>query len=181
MKLKRMMGFLKSTQDDVLTLVSDKTGTITWYLDAAFAVHKDFRSHTGANMTLGAGAIYSVSTKQKVNTRSSTEAEFIAVDDIISKVLWTKLFMEAQGYNVKQTIIMRDNQSSMKLEMNGKTSSGKRTRHFNIKYFYITDLIEQKEVAVKYCPTDSMIADFMTKPLTGAKFHKFRKIIMNIK
>ena len=74
---------------------------------------------------------------------------------------------------------MRDNISSMKLETNGKASSGKRTRHFDIKYFYITDLIERKEVEIQYCPTDDMIADYMTKPLSGAKFHKFRTMIMN--
>ena len=67
----------------------------------------------------------------------------------------------------------------MKLEANGKASSGKRTRHFNIKLFYITDLIKQKEVEIQYCPTDSMTGDYMTKPLTGAKFIKFRSQIMN--
>jgi hypothetical protein len=67
----------------------------------------------------------------------------------------------------------------MKLEENGKASSGKRTRHFNIKYFYITDLIERKEVQVEYCPTDAMIADYMTKPLVGAKFLRFRSLVMD--
>ena len=179
LKLIKMMEFLNTTQDDVLTLSSNGQGIITWHLDAAFAVHKDFRSHTGATMSLGSGAIQSVSTKQKINTRSSTEAELVSIDDVISKVLWTKLFLEEQGYNIKQNILLRDNQSSMKLEMNGKASSGKRTRHFNIKYFYITDLIARGEVMIKYCPTDLMIADYMTKPLTGAKFKKFRKLIMN--
>jgi hypothetical protein len=129
------------------------------------------KSHTGGIMSLGHGAIQSVSTKQKVNTRSSTEAELVSVDDIISKVLWTKRFLEAQGYSIKQNLILRDNQSSMKLERNGKASSGKRTRHFNIKYFHIT---------IQYCPTDAMLADYMTKPLTGAKFIAFRKWIMNL-
>jgi hypothetical protein len=68
----------------------------------------------------------------------------------------------------------------MKMEINGKTSSGKRTRHMEIKYFYVTDLIERKEIKVEYCPTDSMIVDYMTKPITGSKFNKFRRIIMNI-
>lgn len=178
-KLTKMMGFLKKTQNDVLTLQASNDGIITWHLDAAFGVHKDLRSHTGATMMLGAGAIQSVSTKQKVNTRSSTEAELISIDDVISKVLWTKLFLQEQGIDIKQNILLRDNQSSMKMEMNGKSSTGKRTRHFNIKYFYITDLIERKEVTIQYCPTESMIADYMTKPLNGAKFHKFRKLIMN--
>ena len=130
-------------------------------------------------MSLGKGSIQSVSTKQKTNSRSSTEAELVSVDDIISKVLWTKLFLDAQDYKIKQNIVLRDNTSSMKLEANGKMSSGKRTRHFNIKLFYITDLIQQKEVEIQYCPTDSMTGDYMTKPLTGAKFNKFRTQIMN--
>ena len=179
-KLKKVIGFLKETKDDVLTLEADSSGVITWHLDASFAVHKDFRSHTGATMSLGKGVIQSVSIKQKINTRSSTEAELVSVDDIVAKVLWTKLFLEAQGYKIKQNLILRDNLSSMKLEENGKASSGKRTRHFNIKYFYITDLIKSGEVSIEYCPTDAMLADYMTKPLTGAKFVLFRKMIMNL-
>ena len=132
-------------------------------------------------MSLGNGIICSMSTKQKVNTRSSTEAELVGVDDVISKVLWTKLFIEAQGHKVTTNVIYRDNTSSMKLEENGKASSGKQTRHFNIKYFYITDLIDRKEVQIEYCPTNAMIADYMTKPLVGAKFVKFCSHIMNMK
>ena len=178
-KLNKMMCYLNSTQKDVLVLCADDSHGIIWHLDASFGVHNDKKSHTGATMTLGGGSITSVSTKQKINTRSSTEAELVSIDDIISKVLWTKRFLEEQGYMVNQNIIMRDNISSMKLENNGKTSSGKRTRHFDIKYFYITDLIARKEVTIQYCPTDDMVADYMTKPLSGAKFHKFRKAVMN--
>jgi hypothetical protein len=157
----------------------DKTFDITGHVDASFAVHNDKRSHTGATMTLGGGSIISVSTKQKVNTLSSTEAELVSIDDVISKVLWTRLFLKEQGWKFNQNIIMPDNLSSMKLETNGKLSSGKPTRHFDIKCFYITDLIEQKVVTIQYCPTESMVADYTTKPLLGAKFQKFRKAIMN--
>jgi hypothetical protein len=180
-KLVKIMNFLKATQNEVASMSADDTQSIKWYVDAAFAVHKDFKSHTGATMSLGNGIICSMSTKQKVNTRSSTEAELVGVDDIISKVLWTKLFIEAQGHKVTTNVIYRDNTSAMKLEANGKASSGKRTRHFNIKYFYITDLIERKEVQIKYCPSDAMLADYMTKPLVGTKFIHFRQQIMNSK
>ena len=176
-KLVKIMNFLKATQNEVASMSADDTQSIKWYVDAAFAVHKDFKSHTGATMSLGNGIICSMSTKQKVNTRSSTEAELVGVDDIISKVLWTKLFIEAQGHKVTTNVIYRDNTSAMKLEANGKASSGKRTRHFNIKYFYITDLIERKEVQIKYCPSDAMLADYMTKPLVGTKFIHFRQQI----
>jgi hypothetical protein len=179
-KLGKMMGFLKSTSNDVLTLAADNTHNIIWYIDAAFGVHNDMRSHTGAIMSLGEGAIQAISTKQKINTRSSTEAELVSIDDVISKIIWTKLFLEEQGYTVNENILKRDNMSSMKLELNGKTSSGKRTRHFNIKYFHITDLINRKEASIEYCPTEEMIGDYMSKPTTGAKFQKFRNGIMNI-
>ena len=178
-KLKRLMLYLKNTANEVCRLEAGDTQTIQWYVDAAFAVHKDFRSHTGAVMSLGKGMISSVSIKQKVNTRSSTEAELVAIDDVVSKIIWTKRFIENQGFQVETNIVYQDNQSTMKLEENGKESSGKRTRHFNVKYFYVTDLIKKNELKIVYCPSDIMIADYMTKPLVGSKFTTFKKAIMN--
>jgi hypothetical protein len=67
--------------------------------------HKDMKGHTGATMTLGSGTICSISTKQKVNTQSSTEAKLIGFDDVVSKILWSKLFIEAQGFEVKANIV----------------------------------------------------------------------------
>jgi hypothetical protein len=145
-KLVKILTFLRATRDEVRSMKADDTQSIKRHVDAAFAVHKDYNSHTGATMTLGEGVLCSVSTKQKVMSRSSTEAELVGLDDVISKVLWSKLFIEAQGHQVRTTIIYRDNTSSMKLEENGKASAGKRTRHFNIKHFYITDLIQQNKV-----------------------------------
>jgi hypothetical protein len=118
---------LKATQDEVALMSTDDTQCIRWHVDAAFAVHKDFKSHTGATLSLGKSILCSVSTKQKVNTRSLTEAELVGVDDMISKVLWTKLFIEAQGHKVTTNVTYHDNTSTMKLEENGKASSGIRT------------------------------------------------------
>ncbi|KAL7577140.1 hypothetical protein ACA910_019742 [Epithemia clementina (nom. ined.)] len=179
-KLKRMMRFLKCTKDDVLTLKAKSLTRLDWHVDAAFAVHPDFKSHTGSILALEKGSIGGTSKKQKVNTRSSTEAEIIGTDDTISQVLWSRLFMEAQGYPIDENIIRRDNMSSMKLEANGKASSWKRTRHLNIKYFFITDQIEKEQVRIKYCPTDELWADYMMKPLMGSKFKKFCEQIMGM-
>ena len=149
-------------------------------MDAAFAVHEDMRSHSGATMTLGKGMVISGSTKQKINTRSSTEAELVPMDDYVSKVLWTKLFIETQGFTIRENIVLRDNTSCMKLEKNGKWSSGRRTKHLKIKYFYVTDLIKRNEIELRYCPTGKMIGDYMTKPFVGCKFKRFRSEIMNL-
>jgi hypothetical protein len=144
-KLINLLQFLQSTNEDVLRLSMDNTSMIKWYLDASYAVHKDMKSQTGAIMTLGQGATQAISSKPNFNNRSSTEAELISFDDII----WTKLFLEEQGYQVKENIVYRDNQSTMKLEINGKESSSKRTRHFNIKYFFITDVRKSTIQAMK--------------------------------
>jgi hypothetical protein len=130
-------------------------------------------------MSMGTGSAYSTSQKQKLNTKSSTEAELIGLDDVLLRTLWTKYFMEAQGYGVS-TIVAQDNQSTMRLAENGKASSGKGTRHINIRYYFITDRIARKEVAIQYCPTKEMVADYFTKPLQGVLFYKFRDQIMGV-
>jgi hypothetical protein len=132
------------------------------------------KSHTGATMTLGKGSVYSASTRQKLNTRSSTEAELVGVDDLMPQILWTRHFLEAQGYDVHENTVYQDNQSTMLLENNGRASSSKRTRHINIRYFFVTDRIKENEMRVEYCPTGEMRGDFFTKPLQGSPYRRFR-------
>ena len=175
-----MLKYLNGSREDVLTLSADNLHVIKWFVDASFAVHPDFKSHTGAVMMMGEGAIQSMSQKQKLNTKSSTESELVAPDDASVKILWTKLFMEWQGYEIEKNILYQDNKSAILLEVNGKRSSGKRTRALNIRYFFLTDQIEKKNVEVQYCPTSEMTADFMTKPLQGKLFQKFRRQIMGM-
>ena len=129
-------------------------------------------------MTYGQGAIQSLSCKQKLNTRSSTESELVGADDAGVMILWTRLFMEAQGYGIEQNILYQDNKSTILLENNGKRSSGPRTRALNIRYFFLTDQIEKGNLVVQYCLTGEMMADYMSKPLQGALFQKFKRGVM---
>ena len=128
-------------------------------------------------MTMGNGAMQIMSKKQKLNSRSSTEAEIIGVDDAATLILWTRLFLEAQGYSIEKNILYQDNKSSILLETNGRASAGKRSRAINIRYFFMTDQVEKGNVTIEYMPTDDMWADYMTKPLQGEKFRKFRDLI----
>ena len=86
--------------------------------------------------------------------------------------------MKAQGYKVSDNIIFQDNKCTMLLERNCNTSSGKRTKHINVRYFFIVDCIFKGEVRVEWCPTKDLLADFLTKPLQGASFKRFRDLIM---
>jgi Reverse transcriptase (RNA-dependent DNA polymerase) len=179
-KLGRVMMYLRGTSKMPLTLEANGCNVVKWWVDASFAVHPDMRSHTGGVMMLGKGAIYGTSTRQKINTKSSTEAELVGVNDILPQALWTRYFLEAQGYAVDESVVYQDNKSTILLAENGKASSGKRTRHINIRYFFIKDRVASGEVKIKHCPTTEMIGDFFTKPLQGAQFTKFRDEIMNV-
>eukprot|EP00957_Ditylum_brightwellii_P043399 3290492-Ditylum_brightwellii.AAC.1 len=69
-------------------------------------------------MTLGKGSPYSISTKQKINTCSSTEAELVGVNDVMSLIIWTRLFIQAQGYDITDNVVYQDNQSAILMENN---------------------------------------------------------------
>jgi hypothetical protein len=138
------------------------------------------RGHTGGGLSMGRGFPIVNSTKQKLNTRSSTETELVSVDDCMPAVLWTRLFLKAQGYGVQENIVYQDNKSAILMERNGKASSSKRTKHLNIRYYFVTDRINKNDLSVEWCPTGDMIGDFMTKPTQGALFRKFRDQIMGV-
>ena len=93
------------------------------------------RSHSGLIAKFGHGSALSASRKQRLNCRSSTEAEVIAVDDFVGMVLWTNNFLGDQGYGVKKNILYQDKRSAMMLEENGRSSAGKRSKHLNVRYF----------------------------------------------
>ena len=130
-------------------------------------------------MSMGEGSIYSMASGQKLVARSSTESELIGVHDVMPQMIWTAYFLNAQGHAV-DTLMHQDNMSSMLLEKNGRRSSSKRTRHINIRYFFVKDRVESGELRIEHCPTEDMRADYFTKPLQGKLFYKLRDLIMNI-
>ena len=174
------MRYVRGTHTMPLILSANGTGILKWWVDASFAVHPNLRGHSGGGLSMGRGFPIVASTKQKLNTRSSTESEIVGADDFMPDICWTRYFMESQGYTVNDNILYQDNKSPILLEKNGKASSSKRTKHINIRYFFITDRIRNNEVSVVRCPTGDMTADFATKPLQGALFKKFRDMLMGV-
>ena len=126
-KLSRVMKYLRGTVNMPLTLEANNMHVIKWWVDASFAVHPDMKSHTGGVMTLGKKATYATTTRQKINATSSTEAETVAIHEVLPQILWTRYFLQAQRYGVEEAIIYQDNQSAILLAKNGRGSSSKRT------------------------------------------------------
>ena len=112
---------------------------------------------------------------------SSTETKVISVGEKLPKHLWFRNFVVEQIGDPSQVhVLYQDNQSTIPLQNNGRLSCRKGSKHIHIRYFFITDRIEQKEIRVEYCPTGEMIADYFTKPLQGSLFRKFRNMILGI-
>ena len=175
-KLGRCLSYVQGTKELNLTL---RCQSIHWWINASFAVYADYKSHTRACLSFGCGCSVNISSKQKIHTHSSTEAVLVAINDPMALVLWCRLFIMGQGFDVHDNIVYQDNQSTMLLGNNGCHSSGKKTRHIEIRYYFITDHVKHKNIRLEYCPTEAMIR-FFTKPLQGSQFRKFRDFIPNI-
>jgi len=177
-KLKRVLQFLNRTVDDCMIIGADCLTVLKTWVDASYGVHPDMKSHTGGVLSLGRGVIMSKSSKQKLNTKSSTEAELVGASDYLPNTIWAKMFLGEQGYEIRENTFYQDNQSAMKLEKNGRASCGQKSRHIDIRYFFMKDRIETEGIEIMYCPTEQMLADFFTKPLQGSLFERFRKVLM---
>jgi hypothetical protein len=147
-------------------------------MDAAFGVHFDFKSQTGIVIMLFDGPIDVQSTKQKCVTKSSHEAELVAASDGGSKAIWCRRFLEGQGYVMPPTLVGQDNMATIASLLKG-APTGDRSRHVNIRNFWLQQEVENKELSIEYVPTTEMIADCLTKPLQGELFVKMRRLLLN--
>jgi hypothetical protein len=172
------LEYIKCNLDLHLTLGADDLNSICTWVDASYAVHPDMNSHTGGVMSMGTGGILCKSTKQKLNTKSSTESELIGATDYLPSTIWSKMFMEAQGYEITSNIFEQDNFIAIRLEKNGRASAVKQSRHIVIRYFFMKDQINCDGIRVQHCPTEQMLANFFTKPLQGNLFRRFRDVLM---
>eukprot|EP00980_Cylindrotheca_fusiformis_P012434 scaffold3050_cov161-Cylindrotheca_fusiformis.AAC.4 len=131
-KLKCLLKYLNNTLDLPLTLSIDNLCVVKTWVDAAFATHdNNMRSHTGGMINMGKGALYASSCRQKLTTKSSTEAKLVRASDFLGQqeeTLWTTNFLRAQGYDVHTSEYFQDNQSAMKMEKNGRQSAGQKSR-----------------------------------------------------
>ena len=104
-------------------------------------------------------------------------AELVAVDDFLSKVLWVRSFMEEQGIDLESNVF-QDNQSCILMCKKGREILSKRTRAMNVRYFAVKDSVDKGFLKIMHLGTQQMLGNFFTKPLQGAKFRDFQKLIL---
>lgn len=148
-------------------------------VDASHLLHADGKGHMGFAIILGNNVIYSKSKKLPLITLSSTESELVAAHEAMKFVMFIKELMTQVGIKVDTPVLFEDNLSTINLLKHG--SEKIKNKHINVKYFFSKELIESNQIRVQYLPTDEMIADGLTKILTGTKLMKFTSNILNYK
>ena len=169
-KLNQVLGYLSKFINRTLRYLRGGTLNFECFIDASFGVHFDRTSRTGVIAMLAGAFIGGWSSKQKLVSKSSTEAEVIGLSDGLSIVLWMSLWLQAQGHDLRPVVVYQDNQSALSLMKTGKKPNQK-TKHLEIRYFFAKDRVEAGDISLVYKPTEDMLADIMTKPVCGALFH----------
>jgi len=170
LKLTRVHKYINYVRDRGIRLHIGDTITVRAYVDAAYGVHADGKSHTGCMVIVrDDGGVYFKSAKQKIVAKSSTEGELIAGSDSCNVPLHLAEFLRYQGYTVPPVILYQDNKSAIALFARGYSTSDL-TKHISIRYFWIKERTDAGEVVIVYCPTAMMFANVLTKPLGGRQF-----------
>jgi hypothetical protein len=180
-KLQRLLKWFNLTRNDKLRLEMNRSDVqqVIVSVDASHAVHKNnMRGHTGYAISLGKGTILAGSMKQKINTRSSTESELVAVSDALCNVMFVDNLLRGQHLIVSPVVLLQDKQSTVYMMRNGKGSSSL-TRHIDIRYFWITDLLRAERVVLQISTSKQMSSDTLTKPLQGEAFERHDEVLIN--
>ena len=181
-KAEHFIAYLAANPDHYLRLRSTSNNIVAC-ADASYAEHADAKSHTGGCIGLEyddkVGYFMFISNKQSIVAKSSCEAELIAQSTIGEHIVWLREVMEELGFVPdKPTVLHQDNKAAIILASKG-CGSFKRTKHINVRYFWLKELIDKKLLELLYVPTASMVADILTKPLVGYKFKELQPKIQN--
>jgi hypothetical protein len=174
-KCNRCLKYLNKTKDLGLVLAAHESTSprICGMADASFGVHSDSRSQSASASTLGSGSFYSSSHKQKLTTKSSTEAELVSASQCGGLMLGQRNYLLSRGFNSPAALLGQDNKSTIQVVNNG-IRSARRMKHLDNKIFFLKDYVEDNQLLVKYIPTNNMIADVLTKPLPAKQFIRLR-------
>ena len=177
-RLVQIVRYLNSTKDDHMVYKYGVDIALSAFVDASFMTHRDMRSHTGyaifADVYGGAAVVYR-SVKQKTVADSSTEAEVIAIHELVQHLLWVISLYESIGVEVQKPVpVHNDNKSNLLLHSKDHVNFKGRSKYIARKYFSVFEHVEDGTLSLVWTGTDDLVADFLTKAIKGGKFSKFK-------
>jgi hypothetical protein len=174
--VKRILRYVKGTLTLGLVL-GGSTNILVGYSDADWAGDLDTRrSRTGYTFYIGVGCISWMSKKQPTVALSTTEAEYMSLSAATAELKWIRALLEELKQPVtKPTTMNQDNTGCIELTKSFKGQG--RVKHMDIRHHFIKDAVSDKVMEVKWCSTQEMVADIMTKPLPAPTFLKLRELL----
>ena len=175
--IKRVLRYIRGTLDLGLQFTYSDEFRLCGFSDADWAGCLDTRKSTSGHVfRLGNATIGWRSKKQSIVALSSTESEYVALCAAAQETVWLRNLLKGVGHKqTDATVIYEDNQGAIALAKNPKNHP--RTKHIDVKYHYVRGTIEDDIISVRYCATNDMVADFMTKSLSKPLFEKFRDLM----
>lgn len=160
----RILRYICGTMDYGITY--DVGNTLIGFCDSDWAGDADTRrSVTGFCFCLGSGCVSWSSKKQPTVALSSTEAEYKAACLASCEALWLRrVLMDLGAPQIDPTMVQCDNQSCMAIAKNPVFHA--RTKHIEIQYHYVRELILNESIDLVYCHTSENCADIFTKALS---------------
>jgi hypothetical protein len=170
--VEHLFRYLQGTKDYCLTYSFDNANSSELFLTYSDAAHADdkatFRSTGAYVVTMGGGAISWQSKLQPIVTLSTTEAEYVAATFAGTEIRHLQNVLGELGYDTSApSTLHMDNQSAIAVSKDPEFHG--RMKHIKVKYFWLREAIAAGEFKPKYCPTNEMPADILTKPLTKPK------------
>lgn len=171
LKALRIVKYLAGTPAVGVSYTKNRRLDAELHVDASHLLHQSGHGHGGTMILLGGCLVYCRSFKLKTLTRSSSESELVTLDDSVTYALWFKLLLTGLARApLKPITIHQDNKSTVIMASSGGTF--RRSKHLIGKYGFIQENITAGHITLKYCPSDLMLADMLTKPLSGPKLAK---------
>lgn len=170
---KRILRYLSGTINKRLMFVKSGSFDLSVFADADFANNVvDRRSYSGFIIKIGDSTVCWESRKQRCVAHSTTEAEYLALSDSCKEICFVRNFMYEIFEKHVNCRIYSDNQSALKL-LETKEYCHRKTKHIDLRYHYVKDIVKEKNVTIGYLPTERMVADLFTKPLASCKHNRF--------
>ncbi|XP_062533348.1 uncharacterized protein LOC134202336 [Armigeres subalbatus] len=173
--LKRILRYIKGSLDIGLKFEAvNEESVLAAFCDADWANKVvDRRSVTGYVFKVFGCTVACGTRKQPTISLSSTEAELIALCVAVCEGMWLKRLIEELGHNISTVPYYEDNQSTIKVVCEPKARS--RLKHIDVKHRFVSDLVQQGQIEVRYVSTDHQEADIMTKGLPAWQFRRQRE------
>ena len=160
---KRVLRYLSGTKDLTLTYGEERQD-LTGYTDADGASHEHRHAISGYAFLIDGGAVSWQSRKQEIVTLSTAEAEYVAATHAAKEAIWLhRLIFELFPIPPSTTTLYCDNQAAIKLAIEDNYHA--RTKHIDIRFHFIRQVVTDNTLTLIYCPTDDMTADILTKSL----------------